>query len=73
MDDSGCGLQSVLERVLHLTQGQMIESYVIVESIAWNRVSITISLYPIMSLSRDGKNTVTVGCWHSCVTNLQRA
>jgi hypothetical protein len=30
---------NLLERVLHLTQGQMIVSYVIVESIAWNRVS----------------------------------
>ena len=62
----------VLERVLQLTQGQMVVSYVIMESIAWNRVSITISLCPIKGQSRDWKNTVTVGCSHSCVTTLQR-
>ena len=32
---------NLFERVLHLTQGQRIVSYVIVGSIAWNRVSIT--------------------------------
>ena len=63
---------NLLERALHLTQGQMVASYVIMESIAWNRVSISISLCPKKGQSRDRKNTVTVGCWHSCATNLQR-
>ena len=63
---------NLLERALHLTQGQMVVSYVIMESIAWNRVSISISLCPKKGQSRDRKIAVTVGCWHSCVTNLQR-
>jgi hypothetical protein len=64
---------SVLERVQHLTQGQMVVTYVIMESIARNRVSITISLSALKKgQSCDRKNIATVGCWHSCVTNLQR-
>ena len=49
---------NLFERVLHLTQGQMIVSYVIAESIADNRVSVPISLDPKKGLSRDRENAV---------------
>ncbi len=51
-------LAGVFERVLHSTQGHMIVSYVIGESIVWNRVSVPIALDPKKGLSRDRKNAV---------------
>jgi hypothetical protein len=49
---------NLFERVLHLTQGQMIVSYVIAESIADNRVWVPIWLDPKKGLSRDRENAV---------------
>jgi hypothetical protein len=49
----------VFERVLHLTQGQMIVSYVIAESIAVDRVWVSIWLVPKKGLGRARENAVT--------------
>ena len=49
---------NLFESVLHLTQGQMIVSYVIAESMVWKSVTLLVGLHPKKDRSRDLKDAV---------------